>query len=444
MNTTTKPYGAGARSLLSGILVGAVITSVAWWLLGPANPGGNNPSDTSESGAMGGAMDMGSMETGSAPSAEGMKGMATTMGSGEAPAVNLSPEDIRTFGITFAKAEVRELESAIRTVGVVEAAESLTTEIAPRFSGFVEALFADFTGRRLRRGEPVMAVYSPELLAAQEELILARRLQPVVKAGGLPGDDAFGGPDLVASARRRLELWEVPSSEIQRIETTLEPSRRVVMTAPRDGIVLEKSIVEGSAFSAGQSLLTLADLSEVWVDVEVPEAQAWAVREGSSVQAQIAAFPGEAFSGRVDYVYPVLEENTRSLRARVVLANNGYRLRPGMYATVRLTSPVVRALSVPVDAVVYTGERTLLFIADTDGKIHPREVMTGRTLGGRVEVLEGLEEGERVVTSAQYLIDAEANIGAVMRSMMSMMGSGDMGNMDMEGMDMGGMNMEGR
>ncbi len=373
---------------------------------------------------------------------EAMGSMEGMGGEDGVVSVRLTPAQIRDFGVTFGTAEVRELEADVRAVGVVDVAESRVREVVPRFSGFVERLYADFTGARVRAGAVLAEVYAPELVEAQEELLLAHELQGAMESVSLPGLTVSEGPDLVAAARRRLELWNIGADQIEAVVALGRPKRRLALVAPSDGVVLTKNVRDGGAFRAGEVLFTLADLGEVWMDVDVPESDAWAVRTGARVEVLVPARPGETLRGRVDYIYPVLERVTRSVRARVVISNPDERLLPGMYATVRLRTPLVTALSVPVDAVVRTGLRDIVFVDAGDGLLRPAEVRTGRTLGGFAEILDGLEVGDRVVTSAQYLIDAEANIGAVMRSMMSMMGAGDMGGMDMGGMDMRGMDME--
>jgi len=358
-------------------------------------------------------------------------------------AVTLTPSQLREFGVTFASVEERSLASGVRTVGVIEADETRLVDVTTKFSGYVDRLYADFTGRTVEAGATLLDVYAPELVAAQEEVLLARELQESVGTVSIPGVSA-APVDLEATARRRLSLWDITDEQITALVSNGEPSRTLSLQAPITGVVLEKSVVEGGAFQAGQTLFRLADLSSVWVVVEIRESDAAAVAPGAVAVATLAAYPGERFSGIVDFVYPVVDARTRSVRARVVLPNRSGRLRPGMFATVQVTTPQMSALSVPVDAVVWTGTSTLLFVEEEDGSLRPVEAELGATIGDYAVVLSGLTAGQRVVSSAQYLIDAEANIGVIMRSMMGMMGSGDMGGMDMsemEGMDMPSMEM---
>lgn len=425
MSTTQTTGAARARWLLTGTVLGALLFAAALWLRGALAP---------DATAMEG-MDMGD------PAAAEMDMPGMDMGGmdvASSSAVSLTPAQVRQFGITFASVEERSLESRVRTVGVIEADETRLVEVTTKFPGYVDRLYADFTGRTVEAGSTLLDVYAPELVAAQEEVLLARELQESLGTVSIPGVSA-APVDLEATARRRLSLWDITDEQITALVSNGEPSRTLSLKAPITGVVLEKSVMEGGAFQAGQTLFRLADLSSVWVVVEIRESDAAGVSPGAAAVAALAAYPGETFPGVVDFVYPVVDTRTRSVRARVVLRNPGGRLRPGMFATVQVTTPQVSALSVPVDAVVWTGTSTLLFVEEEDGSFRPVEAELGATMGDHVMVLSGLAAGQRVVSSAQYLIDAEANIGAIMRSMMGMMGSGDMGGMDMSGME--GMDM---
>jgi Cu(I)/Ag(I) efflux system membrane fusion protein len=250
----------------------------------------------------------------------------------------------------------------------------------------------------------------------------------------------------VAAARERLRLWDVSDAQIREVLRTGRVRRTVTLFSPASGVVTEKPVVRGQAVQAGQPLYTIADLSRVWVQAELREADAGTVREGSPATVELAAFPGRPLQGQVSYLQPVLQEQARTLRARIVLANPDGRIRPGMYATVRLSAPERTALTVPASALVRTGERTLVFVDLGGGRLQPQEVETGRVAGDVAEVLSGLEPGQRVVTSAQFLLDSESNLGEVMRSMIGQTGMGGMqmgpsADTSMQGADMRGMKM---
>ena len=415
--------GRGTRPLVVGGLV-LVLVAVTVWIV--ASISGDDDSPTATTGGTGGTEDM-----------AGMEGMAG-MNMGGDGTVQLTADQIRQFGITFGAVDMRMLEDEVRTVGVVTFDETRIAQVAPKFGGFVERLHVDFTGQPVRRGQPLLEIYSPELVAAQEELLVARRLERTMDESTVPGVPA-GSSNLLAAARRRLRLWDISEAQIEEILRTGEVRRTLTLHAPASGVVVEKNVVEGQAIQAGQTLYTIADLSEVWIDAELREAEAGSVREGSGATIELAAYPGRPFKGRVEYVYPTLQAVSRTLRARVAVANSEGRLRPGMYATVRITTPTRRALTVPSSAVIRTGERSMVFVDMGGGSLMPHEVETGRTGDEYVEILSGVEPGQRVVTSAQFLLDSESNLAEVMKAMMGQMGASDMG--DMKGMDMPGMQM---
>ena len=380
------------------------------------------------------------------PGMAGMAGMQAPDGRQAVAdgSVRLGADQIRQFGITFGTAEVRTLTSQLRAVGSVVVDETRVAQVAPRFGGFVERLYVATTGQPVRRGQPLMDVYAPEVAAAQEELLVARRLDRTLDESAVPGVPAGSG-DLLAAARRRLRSLDVSEAQVDAVLRTGRARRTVTLYAPASGVVVEKKVIQGQAIQPGEPLYTIADLSAVWVDVDLREGDVGGVRPGTAAALDLPAYPGRPFTGRVAYVYPTLETATRTVRARVEVANGDGRLKPGMYATVRLTTPERRALTVPTSAVVRTGERSLVFVDMGGGQLMPHEVETGRTAGDYTEVLTGVASGQRVVTSAQFLLESESNIGDVMKAMMGQMGAGgamgDMGAMD--GMDTKGADMRG-
>jgi multidrug efflux pump subunit AcrA (membrane-fusion protein) len=413
--------GAGTRRLIVVGLVVALVAVTAW--VEVTIRGADDASRTTTTGDMRGT--------------EGLAGLEG-MNMGGDGTVQLTADQLSQFGITFGTVDMRMLENEVRTVGVVTFDETRIAQVAPKFGGFVERLHVDFTGQPVRTGQPLLEIYSPELVAAQEELLVARRLERTMDESAVPGVPA-GSSNLLAAAKRRLRLWDISEAQIEDILRTGEVRRALTLHAPATGVVVEKNVVEGQAIQAGQTLYTIADLSEVWIDAELREAEAGSVREGSGATIELAAFPGRPFKGRVEYVYPTLQEVSRTLRARVAVANSEGRLKPGMYATLRITTPTRRALTVPASAVIRTGERSMVFVDMGGGSLMPHEVETGSTGDEFVEVLSGVEPGQRVVTSAQFLLDSESNLAEVMKAMMGQMGSGDLG--DMKGVEMPGMQM---
>ena len=418
-DTDTRRSGMSprARRLL---VVGAVLAAVggAVWVLAARRDDDGATKPNAAEDAMAGM--------------EGMAGMSMTADG----SVQLTAQQIAEFGITFGTADVRMLESEVRTVGLVTFDETRIAQVAPKFGGFVERLYVDFTGKPVRRGQPMLEIYSPELVAAQEELLVARRLQQTMDESVVPGVPA-GSSDLVAAARRRFRLWDISDAQVDEILRTGQVQRTLTLYAPVSGVVVEKKVVQGQATMPGEQLYTIADLSEVWVDVELRESDVGSVRQGSAADVEFTGLPGRSFKGRVEYVYPTLQEESRTVRARVAVANSGGILKPGMYATVRLSAPIRSTNTVPSSAVLRTGERNVVFVDMGNGSLMPHDVELGRTAGEYTEVLAGVEAGQRVVTSAQFLLDSESNLGEVMKAMMGQMGSGDMGSMkDMPGMSM--------
>lgn len=370
--------------------------------------------------------------TPTAPGSQGMAGMSMDMPSDGGLA--LSAAEIRQFGITFDTARVRPLTAEIRTTGVVTLDETRVTQITPRFAGFVEKLYVNATGQPVTGGQPLLEIYSPELVAAQQELLLAGQLQRDVGHSAVPGVPETGG-DLVAASRRRLQLWDISDPQIDEILRTGRVRRTLTLHAPSSGVVVQKNVLQGQAVSPGQALYTIANLGAVWVDLQLRAVDAVAVRAGSGADIDVTGLPAHAFKGRVAYVYPTLDSASRTVRARVVVSNTNRLLKPGMYATVQLTTPGRSALTVPSSAVLRTGDRTVVFVDMGNGALMPMDVELGSTAGEYTEVLAGLDPGTRVVTSAQFLLDSESNLGEVMKAMMGQMGAGDRANMsDMKDM----------
>ncbi|GAC1658957.1 MAG: efflux RND transporter periplasmic adaptor subunit [Gemmatimonadaceae bacterium] len=371
---------------------------------------------------------------------EGMGGMSVTQNG----SVKLTAAQLGQFGVTFGTVERRPLTAQTRTTGVVTFDETRIAQVAPKFGGFAERLYVSATGQPVRRGQPLLEIYSPDLVSAQQELLLASQLEHDIGESAVPGVSG-NTTDLLAASKRRFQLWDISQGQIDEILRTGRVRRTLMLFAPVSGVVVEKKVLQGQATTAGEALYTIADLSDVWVDVQLREADAAAVRAGSSADLEFTGLPGRSFKGRVAYVYPTVDSMSRAVRARVVVANTERVLKPGMYATVRLTTPSRSALTVPSAAVLRTGERNVVFVDMGNGELMPHDVEMGRAAGEYSEILTGLELGQRVVTSAQFLLDSESNLGDVMKAMIGQMGAGDKGNAngmkDTRGIDMPGMKM---
>jgi Cu(I)/Ag(I) efflux system membrane fusion protein len=361
---------------------------------------------------------------------------AMTAGSGEMSPVVLDAEGARRIGVSYATVEHRELPAFVRTVGIVSYDETRLATVNPKISGWVERLFVDFTGAPVRAGQPLLEIYSPALVSAQEELVLAVRLARDAREGRA----RTNAVELLESARRRLAYWDIPEEEIRRIEETGETTKTLTLRAPASGIVVEKNVVEGDRIMPGMTVYRIADLSRVWIEVDVFEKDLGLVRHGQGAIVTFEAFPGEAFPARVTYVYPTVSLQSRTGRIRLELANRGLDLKPGMYAQISLELlPSAPTLVVPRSAVIQTGQRTLVFVSTEDGRLLPREVTPGRTSGRFMELLDGVVMGERVVSSAAFLVDAESNLGTMAGDMSDTeegTGETDHSEHDMEAMDM--------
>ena len=368
---------------------------------------------------------------------------AMSMGgkNGEGEPVKLDTEGARRIGVTFAKVEHRSLPLFVTTVGTVVYDETRLATVSPKVEGWVEKLDVDFTGAPVKKGAPLMEVYSPALVSAQEELVLAAGLARDA-AAGRPAENA---EELLKAARRRLAYWDIPGDEIQRIESTGQTSKTLTVRSPASGIVVEKNVVEGDRITPGMTVYRIADLSRVWIEADVFEKDLALVKKGQGALVTFESYPGRAFTGRVSYVYPTVSVATRTARVRLELANPDLALKPGMYAQISLAvPPTAPTLVVPRSAVLETGERSLVFVREADGTLVPREVTPGRTSGREMELLSGVKAGETVVSSAAFLVDAESNLGNMAMPGMDMgsgssKGSSPADDMDgMPGMDMGG------
>ena len=367
----------------------------------------------------------------------GMSGMSTD------GAVHLTPAQLTTFGVTFGTVQRRTLTTDVRTAGTVVMDEARVATVTPKINGFVERLYVNTTGQPVRRGEPLAEIYSPDLIAAEEELLLARRLDRTVGESAVPGVPSSSG-ELLAAARRRLRLWDVSDAQIDDVLRTGRSRRTITLYSPATGVVTEKKVTQGQAVQAGTEIYVVADLSDVWVDAQVRESDAADLRVGSGADLEFATYPGRTYKGRVTFLYPTVAEQTRSLRARITIANVDGRLKPGMYATVRLSSPTRSTLTVLRSAVLQTGERAVVFVDQGKGALRPVDVVTGRAAGEYVEILSGLEPGQHVVTSAQFLLDSESNLAEVMKSMIGMGGGASAGGADMKGIDESGGDTKGQ
>jgi len=332
-------------------------------------------------------------------------------------AVDLTPERIQLIGMRTATVKREEIGGELRTVGVIGANERGLAQINTRFAGWIQKLLVSETGERVRRGQALATIYSPDVLRAQQELLVARGWNTPGSAGAKPTHehDAFTGA-LDASARRRLELLGVSGQEIDEVLRTGKAVEAIAIRSPVDGYVVAKSAVAGVAVQPGTVLFEVADLSRVWVTAEIYEQDFSRIHVGQQARLQLASSPAETHTGKVSFIYPIVDAGSRTLRVRLEFKNkidrDGPRLKPGMSGTVTLDLPRTTGLIAPAEAVVDTGEMHYVFVAKAGGHFEPRPVKVGARLKDRVEILSGVDEGETVVTTGNFLIDSESRLRA--------------------------------
>lgn len=324
-------------------------------------------------------------------------------------AIELSPAGRSLAGVETAVAERKSWTGALRTVGTVLADERRTHRIEARFSGWIEKLPADFTGQFVRRGETLAEIFSPELLAAQQEYLLARDVGARFTTSSLP-EVRNGGQDLMRAARRRLEIFALPPGFIEKIAAGGEAERTVPVVAPASGYLVSKMVFSGQQVSPGMEMFRLVDLSSIWVEASLYEVDAVRVRLGDEAELSLAYDPATARSGRVSYVYPEIDAATRTLRVRFDVVNPRLDWKPGMFVDVELSGRPREALVIPDAAVLDTGERKLVFVESEPGRFEPREVGVGERRSGEAEILSGLAAGERVAIRANFLLDSESRL----------------------------------
>ncbi len=437
--TTTRPPMPPAR------YAAALLTTIAMILSGCGGDGTPEGEDPTASRPMEVGQERAGAASGEAGGMEGMEMDGAEMEGAAGSTVELRPDQADRIGLRWGVAVREPIVRTTRLSATVRYPESRMEWVSPKVSGWVEKLHVRFEGAPIRAGQPLMDLYSPELVTAQEELLLARRLDRTLPPGGFTGERDRQGqaagtvssqdaePEgLEGVARRRLAYWDVPDAQVARLLETGEVRKTMTLNAPATGIVMEKRAFEGQGVRAGENLFMIAPTDPVWIEAEVPEEDLPFVREGLPAEVTLEALPGRTFRGRISYLYPELREATRTVVARIEVPNPRGELRPGLYATARIESRTEPVLSVPASAILHTGTRSVAFMAMGEDRLMPMVVETGRAGDDRVEVLGGLEPGTRVATSAQFLLDSEANLMEAMQAMMAEMGRAGEGGMEME------------
>lgn len=326
--------------------------------------------------------------------------------------IQITPEKQQLIGVEYGKAEYRSSVETIRAAAKVTLDETRVAKVHSKIEGWIDQVTADFAGKYVEKGQPLLTLYSPEALATQQEYLLA------LKAKALLADDPMqhhlsGSQDtMLASARKRLELWDISDEQIERLEKTKEPLKNLTLYAPISGFVTERNAFPRQRVTADTALYTIADLSTVWVIADVFEYQAAQILVGQAASMTMQYLPGRTFRGKVSYILPQVDPTTRTLKVRIQFDNPGNQLKPEMYGDVEFRTGGAQSLTVPQGAVLNSGLRQVIFVDRGNGFLEPREVKTGRQLDDRIEILSGIKAGERIVTSGNFLIDSESQLSA--------------------------------
>lgn len=332
----------------------------------------------------------------------------------------------QNMGVRIEPVEEGELTNTIRTYGHITYDETRTTQVSPKVNGWIEKLHVNFTGVMVKTGEPLLEIYSPELLAAQEEYLSLRRggsgaLGQIRKSSSY-GKGSLYDDSFLESARRRLSYFDVAEEEIRAIESSGHTQKTITIRSPFTGVVTFKHAVEGGYIKAGTNLYTITDLSRVWVEAHIYEYELNQVKVGADAQMVLPYLPGKVYNGKVTFIYPYLQQKTRDVVIRLEFQNPDLELKPEMYGDVRIKTKVAdRGLNIPSEAVIQSGERNVVFVSRGKGKFTPRQITTGNPLdNGKIEVLSGLAPGEMVVTSGQFMLDSESKLQEAVKKMMAL------------------------
>jgi membrane fusion protein, copper/silver efflux system len=301
-----------------------------------------------------------------------------------------------------------------KTVGKVAVDETNVHHVNIKVGGFVDTVYVDYVGKAVRRGERLFSIYSPDLLSVQQEYLLALRTRKALSEGGVASG---AGDDLVEAARERLRLWDIPETEVERLEKSGKPTKNLTLYSPMTGVVTKKEIVMGHRLNEGDMPYEITDLSRVWVLADAYETDLSRIRLGMPATLSLQAFPNRIFKGKVIFIDPILDPKTRTAKVRIEFPNPKGELKPEMFGEVTLQTEKREGLRIPADAVIDSGSKKVVFVALGEGKLQPREVQVGPVTGDAVEVLSGLEAGEKVVTRANFLVDSESRLRASLAAM---------------------------
>jgi Cu(I)/Ag(I) efflux system membrane fusion protein len=340
-------------------------------------------------------------------------------------AFKISPEKQQLIGVQYGTVENQTISKSLRAVGRAAFDETKIVRINPKIEGWIENVYVDFTGKLVQKGQPLLSIYSPDLVQTQEEYLLALKSRKQLSESPF-GEAVNFSESLVQSARRRLELWDITEAQIKELEKRGTPSRTMTLYAPASGFVMTRNAFPRQRVMPETELYSLADLSSIWIIADIYEFEAADIKLGQPATVTLSSYSGREFIGKITYIYPQVDNTTRTLKVRVELANKNFLLKPDMYADVTLNISYGNRLVVPQEAVMDSGSEQLVYVSLGDGYFEPRKVQVGAKVDNKYVVIAGLTAGERVVTSGNFLVDSESKLKSA---------SGGMG---MPGMDHGG------
>src|SRR6266404_5883388 len=357
------------------------------------------------------------------PSANTTAQVSTEQSSGAPPAsaetslvpVQISAQRLQSIGVKTGEVERKQVQDEIRTTGTVAVDETKLAYVQVRFSGFIEKVFVDATYQYIRKGQPLFTVYSPDIVATEREYLVAKQNQKMMEQSSVPGV-ASSASSLLSAATERLKQWGVSQQEIERLESTGQVQQELEVDSPVSGYITERNALSSVAVQPEMRLFSVADLSSVWVQAQVFQNDLGRIKIGDAAALTVNTYPGRTFTGRVDFIYPQMDMDTRTAKVRVVFSNSRLQLKPGMFVNVELKVPMGNQLLMPATGVLQSGTREIAFVERSDGYIEPREVQLGSRVGDEFIVLKGLRAGEQIVTSANFLIDSESQLQAALGS----------------------------
>lgn len=335
--------------------------------------------------------------------------------------MTIPPERLQTIGVKYQPVTRRSLEKLIRTVGRVAVDERRLAKVTIKFHGWIEELFVSAVGDHVKKGQRLFTIYSPDLVATQEEYLLALQSRKQLGESEIP-EVAAGSKDLLEATRHRLHLWDIGEEHIRELERTKQVTKTLPIHSPISGTVIRKEVLQGTHVEPGEELYTIADLSHVWILADIYEYELSFVKKDQKAAVSLSYDPGTVLTGQVGFIYPTLDPKTRTAKVRFELDNRDEKLKPDMYANVELRVSLGTRLAIPQEAIIESGQKQVVFLHHGGGKLEPRLIKTGVKTGEWSEVLEGLNEGEHVVTSANFLIDSESRLRSAVEGMGGMSG----------------------